>query len=205
MHDRSVPDVQQGSSYLAGRPLYGVWAAMKRRCNNPNAMYWERYGGRGIKVCDEWSNSYRAFEEWGLANGYEPGLTLDREDNNGDYTPENCRWATYQTNAENRSNSVLVTAWGETKNVSRWATDPRCGVREPTIRQRIRKGWDPEIAISAPPNSQPRPPVAKKVYCVNGHPLSGENVRIDRQGARVCRTCARERNRRSKQRRKAER
>jgi len=71
---------------------------MKQRCYNPNNRSYKTYGGRGIKVCDEWRDNFMAFHDWAIANGYEEGLTIDRIDNDGDYEPNNCRWITLQEN-----------------------------------------------------------------------------------------------------------
>lgn len=87
--------------------LYSVWRNMKYRCNNPNAKPYPNYGGRGIKVCSEWENSFEAFKAWALKTGYDYDapygkLTLDRIDCNGDYCPENCRWVDMKVQADNR-------------------------------------------------------------------------------------------------------
>lgn len=82
--------------------LYSIWHHMKYRCNNPNAPKYPLYGGRGITVCDEWINSFPAFRDWALDNGYDDNLTLDRIDNNKGYNPNNCRWATSSDQNRNR-------------------------------------------------------------------------------------------------------
>ena len=81
--------------------LYGIWDNMKQRCGNKNAANYKRYGGKGISVCSAWER-YSLFHDWAMANGYAEHLTLDRIDNNGNYEPDNCRWATYTTQNRNQ-------------------------------------------------------------------------------------------------------
>ncbi len=84
--------------------LYGVWASMKQRCNNPKSTVYAHYGARGVKVDEPWSwpNGFQFFSEWAIANGYKPGLTLDRINRDGNYCPANCRWVTLRENLSNR-------------------------------------------------------------------------------------------------------
>lgn len=86
--------------------LYYVWNTMRTRCRNPNAKNHHRYGGRGIKVCDEWNESFEPFYEWAVENGYKQGLTIERIDNDGNYEPSNCKWATYKEQAQNKRNTI---------------------------------------------------------------------------------------------------
>lgn len=127
--------------------LYGVWCAMRRRCSNPNVQEFHNYGGRGISVCQEWSE-YPAFREWALSNGYAEGLEIDRENNGGNYEPGNCRWVTPTKNSRNKRNNRLVTAFGETKCIADWVTDDRCVVSRHTLAYRLNHGWPPETAIA---------------------------------------------------------
>ena len=90
------------------RALYFAWGSMKERCRNPKNKRWERYGGRGISVCAAWSDSFAAFREWALRNGWKKGLEIDRKDNNGNYTPSNCRITTKAINGQNRGDNKLT-------------------------------------------------------------------------------------------------
>ncbi len=110
---------QEGLIRGEGGRLYRIWAGMKSRCYNPNRKKYTNYGARGIRVCDEWQE-YLSFKQWALKNGYDKSLSIDRLNNDGNYEPTNCRWATPTQQAENTTRSRLVTINGVTKNVSRW-------------------------------------------------------------------------------------
>lgn len=89
--------------------LYRIWCCMKARCYNKNLKAYKDYGGRGIKVCEEWINNFRKFEKWALSNGYEDILTIDRINNNDDYKPSNCRWITRTEQNRNKRNNIYIT------------------------------------------------------------------------------------------------
>lgn len=135
--------------------LYRIYAGMHQRCRNPNSPGYKDYGGRGVAVCPEWTE-YIPFRDWAIANGYDDDLTLDRVDSDGGYRPDNCRWVTLADQARNRRSTFMIEAFGEAKCSADWARDPRCGLtsgdsgkRSRIIRQRIRAGWTPELAVSS--------------------------------------------------------
>lgn len=105
---------------MYGKRLYNIHSSMMQRCTNPKYKSYSNYGGRGIKVCEEWF-SFECFQDWAMANGYTDELTIDRIDVDGNYEPSNCRWATSKAQNNNRSNNRLLTFNGETHTMSEWA------------------------------------------------------------------------------------
>ena len=141
-----MPKITHRMSYTR---LYRIWADMKNRCLNPNLSKYRRYGGRGIQVCDEWLNDFQAFCDWSMANGYREDLTIDRIDNDGNYCPENCRWATQTVQQNNKSSNHLLTYDGQTFTITEWAT--RMNIHKDTLMDRIYKhGWSIEKAFTTP-------------------------------------------------------
>lgn len=129
--------------------LYRVYSGMKERCFSKNHKSYRNYGGRGITVCEEWKDSYDSFKDWALSNGYKEKLTLDRVDNNGNYSPENCRWTTYSEQNRNTRTTVKITVDGETKSLSDWCEIN--GINYNTAHTRIARGWNPAEAVSKKP------------------------------------------------------
>lgn len=131
-----------GKGYkVSSHPLYQAWKSMHRRCDTPYVNDYEHYGGRGIKVCDEWKDSL-TFLNWAENNGWIPnkGLTLDRINANKDYEPSNCRWVTQKQQARNRRNNRLVTIDGVTKCVQEWAEE--YSINKVTFLNRVDRGWE---------------------------------------------------------------
>lgn len=132
---------------LAKHPLQQVWRTMKERCYNPNSANFYRYGGRGIFVCKRW-HKLPAFIEDNEALA-KPGTTLDRIDNNGPYSPRNCRWVSPQDQANNRGNNLILEFRGRKQTCAQWARELK--MFEPTLRKRIiDSGWSVEDALTTP-------------------------------------------------------
>ena len=130
-------------------PLYNAWKNMRRRCDNPNTNFFKNYGGRGIRVCEEWDKDSLAFIHWALDNGWEQGLTLDRIDNNGDYCPENCRWISRAEQLLNRRNNRIMTLNGRSQTMKEWARE--LGINPQTLSNRVnRQKWSDEKALTTP-------------------------------------------------------
>ena len=128
--------------------LFTIWVGMRHRCRNATLPEYPKYGGRGIKVCDEWNESFEAFEEWAIRNGYDDSLTIDRVDVNGNYEPNNCRWITHFDQQSNKRNNVNLTFNGETHTVAEWAR--LLDVSYSALIQRVHYGWDAERTLTTP-------------------------------------------------------
>ena len=135
----------------AGDKVYNTWAEMKSRCFDKGHISYDRYGGRGITVCDRWKNSFEAFY---ADMGDPPGkdYSIDRIDNNGNYELGNCRWATTTQQARNKRNCVIVEYDGEKMCVTELAE--KLGKNAALIRDRIKRGWDLNAAINTPSDTR---------------------------------------------------
>lgn len=122
--------------------LYSVWSSMKSRCCCATDRSYKNYGGRGIRVCEEWRSDYKAFKQWAYSHGYADGLWLDRVNNNDDYSPENCRWATTMEQARNKRTNVFVEYNGQTMCLIDAAA--ASGIKVATIKRRMELGWPTE-------------------------------------------------------------
>lgn len=140
---------------MTGTRLYNIWNSMKGRCGNPNNKSYKDYGGRGITVCEEWLISLLTFYNWAMSHGYSDDLTLERENPNGNYEPDNCCWIPKSEQQENCRNTVYVFAFGESKTLRKWSEDARCVVNYLTLRTRIRRGnVNSEQALTLPVGTQ---------------------------------------------------
>jgi len=117
--------------------LYRIWHGMKTRCNNVNDKHYSDYGGRGIKIYEEWYD-FSIFQDWADENGYEQNLTIDRINNNGNYEPSNCKWSTTIQQNRNRRNNIYLEINGETKLLIEWCEI--LNVRYPTAFERRKAG-----------------------------------------------------------------
>ena len=126
-------------------PAYEIWCGMIKRCFNKKSNNYDIYGGRGISVCDEWLK----FENFYRDIGDRPGnASIDRIDNNGNYEPSNCRWATSKEQARNTRSNRIIEFKGESKCLSEWSE--LFGVKVATLWNRINQGWDIEKALITP-------------------------------------------------------
>lgn len=126
-------------------PAYRRWASMRARCYSPSQDSFPQYGGRGIGVCEEWRESPTAFCAWADASGFSANLQLDRIDNDGDYSPANCRWVTPSRNANNRRSSRHITLRGERLTFAE--AGAKTGVKPSVAAKRLKRGWTPEEAF----------------------------------------------------------
>lgn len=131
-----------------GTRLYNIWNGMIGRCTRESYPSYKNYGGKGIRVCEEWINSFDAFREWALSHGYADNLTIDRIDSKADYSPDNCKWSSMKEQQNNKMNNHLVTFEGVTKTVAQWAEV--LGIKQHTLYTRLKRNWSAEKALTTP-------------------------------------------------------
>lgn len=133
--------------------LYSIWTGIKDRCYRPKTIGYKNYGGKGIKMCEEWQ-SYISFRDWAIANGYSNELTIDRINNEKDYCPENCRWATMKQQRHNSSQNRFIVYNNETHTIDEWSEIT--GINYHTISSRLRRGWNVADTLTKPVQKQRR-------------------------------------------------
>ena len=131
---------------LKNTRLFSIWSNIKSRCLNKNSTNYHRYGGRSIKICNEWIHDFKSFYEWSINHGYSDNLTIDRIDNNGNYTPDNCRWVDSKVQSTNKSNNHYVIINGIKKTLSEWCILKNINYR--TVQDRLKRKWSIERALS---------------------------------------------------------
>ena len=133
---------------LSKTRLYDTWGKIVQRCTNERNNHYKDYGGRGIKICDEWRRNFELFYEWSMNNGYRDDLTIDRINNDGNYEPDNCRWVDYNVQANNRRNNHYVEYEGRRYTVKE--LDRLLCNGAGLIARRLYKGWTMEEALTIP-------------------------------------------------------
>ena len=138
---------------LFGTRIYTIWHNIKHRCYNSKDSNYKNYGGRGIKICEEWKNDFKAFYDWAINNGYNESAkrgecTIDRIDVYGNYEPSNCRFVNIKVQQNNKTNNHLITYNGETHNISEWSKI--LNIKFSTLLARLNRGWSVEKTLTIP-------------------------------------------------------
>lgn len=192
-----VANITHGKSHSKA---YSTWCGMRQRCNNPKSSFYEYYGGRGIYICERWNAVANFLSDMG-----EPELdqTIDRIDNDGPYSPENCRWVSRKVQQNNRRCNVTIEFEGRTQTLSQWAEER--GINQGTIMERHRKGFGVDRLLSPEKfldtSSLPAACAASlakrmtKTHCINGHEYNEANLGLTKRGTRFCAECKRQRER----------
>lgn len=138
---------------MSNHRLHAIWRQMRQRCNNPNHRAFKWYGGKGVKVCQEWG-TFENFMTWALANGYDDGLTIDRKESDGNYDPNNCRWITRAENTRRArkgkpggNSGEPITYKGKTQSLDDWSKE--LGISYITLYKRLEAEWSVEDAFGS--------------------------------------------------------
>jgi hypothetical protein len=138
---KCIRDIKKDTAYRHN--IKEIFWQMKRRCYNKNDKAYKYYGERGIFICDEWLQNVDLFVDWAIENGYKQGLSIDRIDYNGNYCPENCRWANKYVQANNKRDNILITYENKTQSLRAWCRELQIPYRK-THKRYIMYGWDIE-------------------------------------------------------------
>ena len=149
---RIIKAISEWDAYYDKR-LHKIWGSMHERCERIKHPHYDAYGGRGIKVCEEW-REYLPFAKWARNNGYTDELTIDRIDVNGNYEPTNCRWITMKEQHNNRRNNRVITYHGE--NYTLTQLSEKVGINKTTLKERLNLGWSIEDAVNRPVRQRTR-------------------------------------------------
>lgn len=148
---KNVSKTRDGQSRLR---IYQTWVGMIHRCEKvKHGDGFRYYRGRGIRVCSGWLNSFEEFKKWAIANGYSDDLTIERKDVNGNYEPANCCWVSMKSQANNRRNTIRLTAFGCTRTIDEWRSKNinGLGLSYQIIVRRFYEGWSHERILSTKP------------------------------------------------------
>ena len=127
--------------------LYHCWKGMKKRCLNPKCISYPNYGGRGIKVCNEWMD-FEPFYKWAVVNGYKDSLTLERKDNDGNYKPSNCTWIPLAEQLNNTRRNIKLTYKAKTQTLMQWSKELK--IAHSTLQRRLQLRWSIEKTLTSP-------------------------------------------------------
>lgn len=130
---------------FTGTRLYHIWKHMRQRCHNSKDARYGDYGGKGITIFKEWDD-FKKFYNWAINARYNDDLTLDRINVNGNYEPDNCRWADYKTQENNRTNNIFIEINGEIHTMAEW--EEISGIKQATIRKRLILGWENDEVLN---------------------------------------------------------
>lgn len=130
-----------------GTRIHNIWLSMRERCNRVNHPWYKAYGGRGIKICEEW-NDFSKFRQWAMINGYSDELTIDRIDYNKGYEPNNCRWATMKEQQNNKRSNRIIEYKCKRYTLTQLAE--KIGINKTTLKERLNAGWSVNDAVERP-------------------------------------------------------
>lgn len=150
---RETASKNNSTHRLRDTRLYSIWSSIKTRCFNKKASRYKDWGGRGILMCEEWKNDFKKFYDWAMSNGYSNRLVIDRENNDKNYEPNNCKWVTYRENNFNKRTTVMVNVDGEKISLAKICEKHNKNYK--LVSGRIHKGWSLEKALFTP---------AKKIF-----------------------------------------